>query len=143
MTRSVKFARLFLVLAGLVPLAVGIMHLFLPSFGFDDAVLAQFTPASRSHFVDLALYAIAVFLLAFAFLTFYFAARVESSGAIVFSVVQSVVWVLRSILEVIFPVEIALFGMTGLSPRILGVSIAAALLYAVSVYFAVRARRGA
>lgn len=71
--RAVKTAKLALWMGGTIPFAIGIAHMFMPTWGFSTEVLAEFSEPVRAHFVDLALYAIASFLLAFGILSFYFA----------------------------------------------------------------------
>jgi len=133
-----RLSGILMVTGGLIPLVVGIGHLFLPRFGFEAEILAQFDPETRAHFVELALYAIASFLLAFAGLSFYFAGHMQLLTSRIFAFVMSAVWLVRAALEVMFPVEISLFGMKDLSFRIIVISLVAAVLYFMAGFHGIR-----
>ncbi len=50
---------------GLVVIAIGLAHFFLPTFGYDPAIPAAMDAGSGAHFFYLGTYAIGGFLIAF------------------------------------------------------------------------------
>lgn len=131
--KNSKMIRLFLWLGGSVPFIIGVAHLFLPTWGFDPKVIGEFPPEVRAHFVDLSLYAIASFLLAFAALSFYFAMATITRATFVFNIIMFFVWGIRTILEILFPVELALFGVANPSVQILVVTTLTSVFYLLNI----------
>lgn len=95
--------------AGLMALAIGIAHFFMPSLGYAPDDLAAIPAPQRAHFVFLGTYAIAFFLLAFAVMTLLANRETPSPLMTVFLGLMVVVWPARLILELIYPVELFLF----------------------------------
>lgn len=123
---------LFLFFGGLIPFAIGVAHLFLPSYGFDRSVLDGFSAEIRNHFVYLSLYAIASFLLCFGFFSFYMSFRPVSEATAVFNLLMVLVWGTRTLLEVLYPVELALFQVQNPTGNILFTTSLATSLYLAS-----------
>lgn len=130
----INFAKKLFVISGLVPLAIGIMHLGLPTWGFDSAVTGAMTPEMQDHFINLALYAIAVFLLAFSIISFFVAKLPVSRLSVLIGLVFAAVWIVRGMLEILFPVNIALYGMKGMSHAITVVSFLTGMSYVFASY---------
>ena len=55
-------------LGGLLVLAIGVGHVFMPTLGYSEAVTRGMSAAARDHFFSLGTYAICSFLLAFGLL---------------------------------------------------------------------------
>lgn len=131
-------ARLLMIIGGLIPLSIGIMHLFLPLHGFDSVITDAMDAKVRTHFVDLSLYAIAVFLIGFAFISLITGISPINRMSFAIALVMTFIWFMRSFLEILYPVELALFGMHDLSLKIFAVSSTAAILYFFSAIFFIK-----
>jgi hypothetical protein len=102
MSRREHVERWALRLAGVLVLAIGIGHAFLPTLGYPASATAGMTHATKDHFYYLGTYSIGTFLLAFAVLSFLSSNR----PARAFSIVMAVVWTTRLALEVVYPVNV-------------------------------------
>ncbi len=125
---------------GALVTGIGLAHLAMPVWGYDPAVVEALAPATRAHFLDLATYAIATFLLAFGGLSFALSRR-PSPEAGVFCAVMSVVWSVRLGLELRFPVEVSLFSVPAPHLPLLAVIGLVAALYVAATALLLRDRR--
>jgi len=100
---------LFALFAGLMILPVALGHFLLPTHGYAPSDIQAVPTLQRDHFVYLGTYAIGSFLLAMSGLTLYFALRPPTPEARVFFAVMAAVWVLRVVLEFVFPVDLPIF----------------------------------
>lgn len=106
-----------LVSGSLIPL-IGIGHIFFPVYGYDGTVQAFFrqSPPIADHFYYLATWAICNFLLFMGITTIYIGwsakLRIQSPGFIrFFCLLSAVLWLLRLLLELRYPVQLSLFGI--------------------------------
>ncbi|MBX2801746.1 MAG: hypothetical protein KTR31_28970 [Myxococcales bacterium] len=118
-------------LAGCVVLSIGAAHLVMPTWGYDSEVVGALAPEVKAHFHDLGTYAIGVFLIAFGALSLAFSRRPSAEGAL-FCAVMVAVWSIRLLLELLFPVELALFRVPAPHAPLLGVVGTLCVLYALA-----------
>lgn len=118
-------------LAGMIVLAIGLAHIFLPEFGYATADLVAVPDPQREHFVLLGTYAIASFLLTFAVMTLLADRNSTSVQTTIFLGLMTVVWGVRIALEIIYPVRLALFGISSPHPALLVVTAIVCGAYAI------------
>lgn len=99
-------------LSGLLVMAIGIAHFFMPVFGYDAKDLAEVPYVQRNHFVNLGAYMIGSFLVSFAVMTFMVDIRKPNVKVLVFLGLMVFVWAWRVVLELIFPANLPLFLLT-------------------------------
>ncbi len=104
-----KYLRLSLLVGGVLILLIALMHAFLPEFGYPSYISEQMPAEVSGHFYFLGTYAIGSFLLTLSFLSFYFSLSAPSQTAFVFALSQVVLWSLRTVLEIIYPVTVPIF----------------------------------
>lgn len=104
-----QMVKLGQILSGLMVLGIGIAHFFMPTLGYSGDVIAAVPEVQRDHFVYLGTYAIGTFLVAIGVLTL----LADPNSADVlhrsFFGLMVLVWGVRLVLEVIYPVEFSLF----------------------------------
>ena len=133
--------RLFMGIAGSIVLMIGLAHTIMPSVGYDPSVAASLSSQTRAHFYDLGTYAIASFLIAFGVLSLILSVRGRARDAAVFAAVMSVVWAVRFVLELRFPVDLRLFFVEDPHVGLAVVVAVVASLYAASTVRIVQLRR--
>lgn len=106
---GIQFSTMLIVL-------IGVMHIFLPTMGYDQAVVQSMNEEVAVHFYYLGTYAICSFLLGFGFLSFLII-RIDNSNMALFSLRRSfstisiIIWGLRLIMEFIYPVTLSIFNV--------------------------------
>jgi len=118
-------------LAGTIVCLIGGAHLFLPTHGYARAATDGFAPAAREHFYFLGTYAIAGFLLSLGALSLVFS-RLPGPQTRAFAGVMTLLWSARFVLELAYPVDLALFGVARPHPLLLGTLASLVLLYALA-----------
>jgi hypothetical protein len=98
-------------LGGLSMVAVGIMHIFLPTFGYSPEVVARLGPALADHFYYLATYALCAFFLTQGAFSLWLAGRPPFLAGLMAAAALALWWWWRLILEVLYPVKVTLFGV--------------------------------
>jgi hypothetical protein len=128
--------------AGLATLAIGIAHFFLPRLGYDASVPASMNATTAAHFYYLGTYAIGGFLCAFGVLSLGVSKLKNDFAAGAFATVMAAVWAWRTVLEIVYPVNLQLFFLAKPTVVLLPIIAALALIYATSAIglFSARAR---
>ncbi len=121
-------------LGGLLTFAIGVMHIFMPEFGYDASVPQSMDTEVANHFYYLGTYAIASFLLTFGFLSIYLARQNIVQAMFPFALVLTGVWGLRAVLEIIYPVKLSLFFLDTPTTALLPITIILTVLYSFSAY---------
>lgn len=106
---DLKLLQISLRLGGVITLTIGLAHLLFPSAGYDRTISESMSPLIRDHFYYLATYAIAAFLLSLGTISLLFSRLNHLPSAIAIACVLAVLWSARFILELAYPVEVALF----------------------------------
>ena len=121
-------------IGGLITLLIGIMHFFMPTFGYSTAVPESMTSTTRDHFYYLGTYAIGAFLLTFGNLSLYIARNEQHDIALVFSILLTALWFTRTILEIIYPTHLKLFLLENPIVVLLPTTIMNTVLYGYAAY---------
>lgn len=121
-----------LLIGGLLTAVIGIGHIFMPTAGYDSSVPQMMDSAVRDHFYYLGTYAICAFLLSFAFLSIYFSGLKYPQASLIVCSVLAVFWVVRAILEFLYPVEIRIFFLRTPHSVLLPVILLLAIAYSIS-----------
>ena len=119
--------------AGSLVLLAGLMHLFMPGFGFAPADVAAVPEPQRSEFVFLGTYAVGLLLTACAVLTLFVDTRAPSRLTRLFLGLMIAVWCARIGLELVYPVELSLFAIGNPHLLILALLVVICLAYAVGL----------
>ena len=130
---NLKLLRLSLQLGGIITMCIGFAHIFMPEFGYAETISSAMKLKTREHFYYLGTYAIAVFLLTLGGLSIYFSKTENTKNAIVVGLFLAVLWILRAILEIIYPVELPIFLLETPHSALLSVIIFLALSYSIGV----------
>ncbi len=127
-----------LAVGGCLMLMIGIGHLFLPTWGYDPALVASLGAPLADHFYYLATYALCAFFLTQGGLSLWLAWRPPSRTGLAVATALAIWWWGRLYLEGRYPVVVALFGIerpTSLLTVVIGL---AALAYSATVGAGVR-----
>lgn len=123
---------------GAISLAIGIMHFFMPTLGYDPADLRAIPEAQREHFAYLGTYAIGSFLVALGLITMVLAPRLRASDAAFLFSLMTIVWGLRAAMELVWPVDLRLFVLDYPTTVLLPIQVLIFVLYAAVSYLAFR-----
>lgn len=110
-------------IAGALITMIGIGHIFMPTLGYDDVTTRGMDARAMNHFYYLGTYAICAFLLGMAALAFVFARR-PGPHQRELALVLLIVWAVRLVLELRFPVDVPIFFLANPHPVIVGVLVA-------------------
>lgn len=122
--------RTLLAAAGVVHLAAAVLHLaWLP--GLARGAAAAGVPAAHGRLLLLTTAATGVLLAAMGALAVRYAGggRWREPGAVAFAWTGALAWTARALLELRYPVEVPLLGLTGLSPVVLAGSVGTSALF--------------
>ncbi len=97
------------IVSGFIVLMIGLAHFLMPSLGYAPDALRAIPEPQRDHFVFLGTYAIGTFLVAFGVLTLLSDPRRGSVFETTFFGLMVIVWVVRLVLELLYPVNLSLF----------------------------------
>lgn len=123
---------------------IGAMHMAMPTIGYEPSVRDALAPGLREHFYYLGTYAIGGFLFALAGLSLL---ALGTARAWLASGLLAALWGARSLLEVLYPVELPLFILAHPHPVLLTVMLILTTFYALGALapavFVKRRPRGA
>gem|GEM_PF-5587664 len=119
-------------IGGMVMLGVGIGHVFLPVFGYAPSVVEKLEPTLANHFYFLTTYSLCAFFMTQRGLSLWLARRPASTVARQVAAVL-IFWWWRLVLEMQYPVEIAIFGIGELTKIMIPVIIPAAAGYTLAL----------
>ena len=128
-----RFLKVALLVGGILTTFIGVGHIFMPTHGYSSAIPSSMTSEMRDHFYYLATYAICAFLLTIGFLSIYFSQMDSPKISFVVCAVLSLLWVVRALLEFIYPVEIKIFFMDRPTVILLPVISTIAAIYTAAV----------
>lgn len=130
MNSSGQYLKYTLRIGGVILLFIGVMHIFMPEFGYPPNIAEQMQESVRAHFYYLATYAIGSFLMTFGFLSLYFSKLTHpQKNSLIFALSQVVLWSTRSVLEVIYPVTVPIFFLAEPTRLLLPVTISVTAIY--------------
>ena len=130
---NLKLLRLSLQLGGIITMCIGLAHIFMPEFGYSEDISSSMNLNTREHFYYLGTYAIAGFLLTLGGLSVYFSRTENTKNSAVVGLFLAVLWILRAILEFLYPVELPIFLLDAPHLALLPVITFLALSYSIGV----------
>jgi hypothetical protein len=126
--KSLQYA---LLAGGITTTMIGTAHIFMPTFGYADDIPKEMSKEVGNHFYYLGTYAICGFLLTLGGLSIYFSKLENMKNSLVVSLFLALLWSLRAILEVIYPVDIPIFMLKTPHIPLLSVIIFLAFSYSI------------
>ena len=117
---------------GLVVIMIGLAHFLMPTFGYEPAVPAAMDMRASAHFFYLGTYAIGGFLIAFGAISLYTSKLADTRTAALFAGLMALMWGWRTVLEILYPVDLRLFILERPTVVLLPVLLALTFVYAAS-----------
>lgn len=101
-----------IVSAGVIEILVGLLHFFMPLF-FDKSKTFGQLPNIEMDFLLLLTYAVGILLIAFGATTILLSRKQKELEKILYFylIIQSILWVGRIVLELLYPVNLEMFGV--------------------------------
>lgn len=138
--RTRTFLGFALTAGGLITCLIGLGHAFMPTLGYDPKIPQSMAPAVRAHFYFLGTYAICAFLWSLGLLSLYFGGTSQDGAARVVCSILAALWIVRTILEILYPVDLRPFFLHSPHVVLLPVIAFLALLYSGGAVAAWRIR---
>lgn len=125
--------RNILILAGIVEILVGLLHFAMPYYLYQSSGFEQLNHI-ESDFVLLVTYAVGILLIAFGATTILLASKIHEIKEIVYYyvIIKIVLWMLRVVLELIYPVGLDMFYIEPFTLIVLPGLVVELLLFVVS-----------
>ena len=123
-----------LLIAGVAEIVVGLSHFGMPYFAYQArgfALLSQ----KESDFVTLCVFAVGILLIAFGSVTILFALNARDEMVLPYAVIQSILWLARIILEIVYPVQVSLFHIENPARVVMTLLVAEWLLFTLAAIF--------
>lgn len=110
--RKKSLLRSALLGGGICVTLIGIMHIFMPAMGYENTIPLSMPGEVSNHFYYLGTYAICTFLLTLGFLSIYASRIHHPDVSFVICSAFSLLWISRTVLEIIYPVRLKLFFLS-------------------------------
>ena len=133
--------RNILMMAGAIEICVALVHFAMPYFTQQGIGFKSLNP-DEIDFINLLILAVGLLLLAFGCFTIFLAKRVESLVEMLFYylVIKVILWVLRVVLELLYPVKIELFYIDPFTMIVLPGLVFECLLFCVALLLTAQMR---
>jgi len=101
-----------LLIIGSIEILVGLLHFFMPLF-FTKSESFLLLPNIEMNYLLLVTYAVGILLIAFGATTILLSKKTKELGKILYfyMIIQALLWTARVILELMYPVELEMFGI--------------------------------
>ncbi|VAW48325.1 hypothetical protein MNBD_GAMMA03-2072 [hydrothermal vent metagenome] len=134
MEKQINLTKQILLAAGIIEIAVGLLHFAMPSFAYQTKGFSLLQP-NEINFVTLVIFAVGILLVAFGSITILFSRKVESMIEVLYYyvVIKTILWVGRVVLELLYPVNLSMFYVEPFTLVVLPGLIIELLLFVVSV----------
>lgn len=134
MEKQINLTKNVLLVAGIIEIAVGLLHFAMPSFAYQAKGFSLLQPDEIS-FVTLVIFAVGILLVAFGSLTILFSRKVESIIEVLYYyvVIKTILWIGRVVLELLYPVNLSMFYVEPFTLIVLPGLLIELLLFIVSV----------
>ncbi len=101
-----------LLIIGSIQILVGLLHFFMPLF-FTKSESFLLLPNIEMNYLLLVTYAVGILLIAFGASTILLSKKTKELGKILYfyMIIQALLWTARVILELVYPVELEMFGI--------------------------------
>jgi hypothetical protein len=104
--------RVLMTVGALLTGLIGIGHILMPDFGYQNIVSDSMDSSVRDHFYFLGTYAVCLFLLSFSALSLYFSKFANPMATAVVCTIMFFFWGGRAVLEFIYPVSLKIFFLS-------------------------------
>jgi len=133
MEKKINITKKILLVAGIIEIAVGLLHFVMPFFAYQ-AKGFSLLDTNEINFVTLVVFAVGILLVAFGAITILFSRNLESTIEVLYYyiVIKTVLWTGRVVLELIYPVNLNMFYIEPFTLVVLPGLIIELLLFAVS-----------
>lgn len=110
--KTLKISKTLIIIGGVIELLIALMHFIWPLFMSKLSELNNVSEAIM-EFIFLGTLAVGLCLIIFSFFSFYFSStqQIKNKSTWIFSLSQSIMWLIRLFFELLFPVKIDLFGI--------------------------------
>ena len=134
MVKQINLTKQILLVAGIIEIAVGLLHFAMPFFAYQAKGFSLLEP-NEINFVTLVVFAVGILLVAFGAITILFSRKLESMVEVLYYyvVIKTILWAGRVILELIYPVNLSMFYVEPFTLAVLPGLIVELLLFVVSV----------
>jgi len=141
MDKQMNLLRNILMMAGAIEICVALVHFAMPYFTQQGLGFKSLNP-DEIDFINLLILAVGLLLLAFGCLTIFLAKRLESLVEMLFYylVIKVILWVLRVVLELLYPVKIELFYIDPFTMIVLPGLVFECLLFCVALLLTAQMR---
>ncbi len=134
MEKQINLTKQILLAAGIIEIAVGLLHFAMPYFAYQTKGFSLLQP-NETNFVTLVIFAVGILLVAFGSITILFSRKVESMIEVLYYyvVIKTILWIGRVALELLYPVNLSMFYVEPFTLVVLPGLIIELLLFVVSV----------
>jgi len=134
MEKQINLTKKILLAAGIIEIAVGLLHFAMPYFAYQAKGFSLLQP-NEINFVTLVIFAVGILLVAFGSITMLFSRNVESMIEVLYYyvVIKTILWIGRVALELLYPVNLSMFYVEPFTLVVLPGLIIELLLFVVSV----------
>lgn len=126
-----KALRFALLAGGVITLVIGVAHIFMPTVGYAQTIPEEMSKEVSDHFYYLGTYAICAFLLTLGSLSVYFSKLENTKNSLVLSFILALLWIVRTLLEIIYPVNLSLFILESPHVPLLTVMVFLSTIYSI------------
>jgi hypothetical protein len=135
-----NWIRRILLTAGVVEVVVGVSHFAMPYFAYHAK---GFTLLNQHeiNFVTLCVFAVGILLIAFGAVTICFSFNTHNEMLLPYTIIQSILWLARIIIEILYPVKIGLFWIRQPTNVVISLLILEWLLFVLSALWVTMNRR--
>lgn len=139
---STRLLGRLLTIAGVIEIAVGLLHFAMPAFYHRSPALADL-PDQDDDFIALVTFAVGILLIAFGATTLLFARRphLHLDLLVPFLIIKTVLWTARLLLEIVYPVRLSMFGINPFTVIVTPGVAAELAIFAIAAHLAHRSRR--
>ncbi|MDQ6984185.1 MAG: hypothetical protein Q9M44_05675 [Ghiorsea sp.] len=134
MENQINLTKQILLAAGIIEIAVGLLHFAMPFFVYQTKGFSLLQP-NEINFVTLVIFAVGILLVAFGSLTILFSSKLESMIEVLYYyvVIKTILWVGRVGLELLYPINLSMFYVEPFTLIVLPGLIIELILFAVSI----------
>jgi hypothetical protein len=129
-----KLSSILIIVVGCIELSVACLHFIWP-FNFLQSPDFNNITSSFKDFILLATISLGLCMVVFACMSFYFSKRIMfgEKSALVFCLLQSVLWIFRLIFEIVIPVKVSFYSIDNLSELIIVMAIVIIIINLIPV----------
>ena len=102
--------RRLLLIAGIIEVVAGLAHFAMPHFAYQSEGFSLLNQ-NEVGFITAGVFSVGILLMTFGALTVYFSLRDDTSTEVLvyYGITQSILWLMRIVIEIVYPIKIPLF----------------------------------